>query len=161
MVEAIPHKFVECVRNRPNSIVEHCALVASDFKIPYVEICYSNLMSYAPALTNIDQRKQIDLGADFLFATERKLSHQVFLAPARTLKDTLLKYDIRHIDLMVLDLEGAELGALRGLDFDVCRVENILIEARDLQAVDSFLSDHGFRRHAEFSNCHDFFYRRV
>src|ERR1700720_2205343 len=24
LVEAIPHKFVECVRNRPNSIVEHC-----------------------------------------------------------------------------------------------------------------------------------------
>jgi hypothetical protein len=44
LVEAVPHKFVECVRNRPGSIVEHCALVAEDFSEPYVGIRYSNLI---------------------------------------------------------------------------------------------------------------------
>jgi Methyltransferase FkbM domain len=55
-----------------------------------------------------------------------------------------LKHDVRHIDLMVLDLEGAELEALKGLDFNACRVENVLIEVRELQAVDNFLRTVGF-----------------
>ena len=162
LVEAIPHKFVECVRNRPGSIVEHCALVGPDFRDAYVEIRYSNLMSYAPALTNIDHKEQCCVrGSDFLIATERKLSDQLFFAPARTLKYTFSKHQVRHIDLMVLDLEGAELEALKGLDFSACRVENVLIEVRELQVVDKFFADCGFYRHAQFSSCADFLYRHT
>jgi hypothetical protein len=61
---------------------------------------------------------------------------------------------------MVLDLEGAELEALRGLDFNMCHVDSILIEVRELQPVDEFLTAHGFRREAQFSY-HDYFYRRA
>src|SRR5207237_6724338 len=120
--------------NRPRSIVEHCALVAEDFGERYVEIRYSNLMSYAPVLTNIDQQEQLARGGDFLCAKERRISGQLFLAPARTLKDTLSMHNVRHIDFMALDLEGAELEALRGLDFNACRVDSILIEVRELQS---------------------------
>jgi FkbM family methyltransferase len=160
LVEAVPHKFVECVRNRPGSIVEHCALVAEDFGEPYVEMRYSNLMSYAPLLTNINQQEQIAQGSEFLLEKERRVSGQLFLAPARTLKNTLSMHNVRHIDFMVLDLEGAELEALRGLDFNICPVDSILIEVRELQAVDEFLTARGFRREAQFSD-RDYFYRRA
>jgi hypothetical protein len=67
----------------------------------------------------------------------------VFLAPAKTLAELLSKHNATHIDMMVLDLEGAELPALRGMDFDRCNVSAILIEARDVAAVDAFLSPRG------------------
>jgi FkbM family methyltransferase len=161
LVEAVPHKFVECVRNRPCSVVEHCALVSPDFGGECVEIRYSNLMSYAPALANIDERKQIMDGSEFLLGPEKKLSSQVFLAPARTMQDLISKHNIKKIDFMVLDLEGAEIEALRGMNFHRCRVENILIEARDfpdLRATDEFLSTFGFKRYAQLTH-RDYLYR--
>lgn len=158
LVEAVPHKFVECLYNRPKSIVEHCALVSLDYETPYVEILYSNLMSLAPSLTQIDHEKQIAMGSDFLLAKERALSGKLFLAPTRPIAAILSKHDVRHIDLMVLDLEGAELEALMGIDFNLCRVESIIIETRDLQAIDDFLLARRFRRHAQLDH-NDYLYR--
>ena len=66
LIEAVPHKFVECVRNRPRSIVEHCALVADGFGDHCVRICYSNLMSYAPSLSEINQQHQVAHGSHVL-----------------------------------------------------------------------------------------------
>jgi FkbM family methyltransferase len=161
LVEAAPHKFVECVRNRPRSIVEHCALVPPDFEGKCVEIRYSNLMSYAPALARIDGQKQIMDGSEYLSGPEKKLSSQAFLAPARTMQEVISKHNIQQIDFMVLDMEGAEIEALRGMNFHLCRVENILIEVRDvrdLRTTDEFLSTLGFKRYAQLTY-QDYLYR--
>jgi FkbM family methyltransferase len=144
LVEAIPHKFVECVRNRPGSIVEHCALVPPGFKADFVEMRYEDLMSFAPGLADIDAVEQVDRGKRFLLGSERRLSDCRFLAPAMTLAGILHKHGVEKIDFMVLDVEGAELEALRGLDFSSCRVDRILIEARDAPAVAEFLAAYGF-----------------
>ncbi|AMN40195.1 FkbM family methyltransferase [Rhodoplanes sp. Z2-YC6860] len=146
LVEALPHKFVECVGNRPRSIVEHYALVPPDFAGGHVEMCFSNLMSFAPALAEINHQRQIADGYPYLVGSEKKLSAQIFLAPAKTLSDLLAEHDVRHIDLMVLDLEGGELAALRGMDFTRCSVDAILIEVRDVKAADTVLAEHGFSR---------------
>jgi hypothetical protein len=61
---------------------------------------------------------------------------------------------------MVLDLEGAELEALKGLDFNACCIDSILIEAHQVETVDEFLVTRRFRRVAQFSH-HDYFYRRA
>jgi FkbM family methyltransferase len=142
LVEAIPHKFVECVRNRPGSIVEHGALVSSGFQADFVEMRYENLMSFAPGIADIDAIEQVHHGGKHLLGSERKLSDCRFLAPAVTLAGILHKHQVRSIDFMVLDLEGAELEALKGLDFSACRVDRILIEARNIQAVAEFLAAH-------------------
>jgi hypothetical protein len=144
LVEAIPHKFVECVRNRPDSIVELCALVPPGFQADFVEIRYENLMSFVPGLADIDAIEQVHHGSRYLLRSERKLSDCRFLAPATTLASILSKHRVQNIDFLVLDLEGAELEALRGLDFSACRVDRILIEARNVQAATEFLAKRGF-----------------
>jgi FkbM family methyltransferase len=160
LVEAVPHKFVECVRNRPRSIVEHCALVGPDFKQPCVEIRYSNLMSFAPALSRIDAEKQVEIGSEFFFGQEKGLDCCTFLAPPRTLTDILRKHQCARVDLMVLDLEGAELEALKGFDWRCCEIGTILVEVRhDLPAMDSFLGQRGYERFAQVDLC-DYLYRR-
>jgi hypothetical protein len=159
LVEAIPHKFVECVRNRPRSIVAHCALVAPDFAGDHVELRYCNLMSYASELAEIDQARQIADGTAYLLGSDQKLTAQVFLAPAKTLGNVLAEHDFQHIDLMVLDLEGAELAALRGMDFTRCTVDALLIEARDIEKTDRILHQNGFCKRVQLSDL-DYLYRR-
>lgn len=160
LVEPSPHKFVECVRNRPNSIVVHCALVPASFTDDHVELRYCNLMSYVPELAEIDQLQHIIDGTPYLLGFEKKLSGQVFLAPAKTLVDVLTERDFRHVDLMVLDLEGAELAALRGMDFGRCTVDAILIEARDIEKTDTILGHYGFCRRTQLTHI-DYLYRRT
>ena len=159
LVEAVPHKFVECVWNRPHSIVEHCALVPPDFPERAVEIFYSNLMSYTPSLTDVDGPAQIGAGRPFLLSAEKALSNQRFFAPAMTLSSVLTKHGVDRIDFMVLDLEGAELGALSGLDFQAVHIERVLIEVRDLPAADAFFRERGFARSAHFGDL-DYVYAR-
>jgi FkbM family methyltransferase len=158
LVEALPHKFVECVRNRRNAIVEHCALVAPDYDETAVELRYGNLMSFAPALSAIDESGQIETAKVFMSDQERVLANQTFIAPARTISYILGKYGIRHINLMILDLEGAELQALRGIDFDKVRIDNILIEVRALEEMDTFLILHGYHRSAQWADF-DYLYK--
>jgi FkbM family methyltransferase len=160
LVEAVPHKFVECIRNRPRSIVDHCALVGPSFKSDYVELLYANLMSISSTLSDIDPAQHIERGANFLPAVEQRLSGQSFLAPARTVNDVLSKYRVKHVDFMVLDLEGAELEALKGLDFSIRHVDRLLLEVRDLPSADAFLSSRGYERKAQLSGL-DYLYRRL
>ena len=82
----------------------------------------------------------------------------MFLAPAKTLTSVLAEHDFRHVDLMVLDLEGAELSALRGMDFTRCSVDAILIEVRDIDKTDTMLSQHGFCHRVQLTR-RDYLYR--
>ena len=154
LVEAVPHKFVECVRNRPHSIVSHCALVPPEYADAYVELHYSNVMSFAPTLAEINQPTHIASAqaSSYLWGWEQKLSMQIFFAPAKTLDDVLIEHDLKHIDLMVIDLEGAELPALRGMDFRRCRVDAIIVETRNVEEMDTLLTGQGFRRCAQLAH---------
>jgi FkbM family methyltransferase len=161
LVEAIPHKFVECVRNRPGSIVEHCALVPPGFRADFVEMRYENLMSFAPGIADINTIEQVHYGSRYLLGSERRLSDYRFLAPAMTLASILRKHRVQNVDFMVLDIEGAELDALRGLDFSACRVDRILIEARNVQAVVEFLAARGFEDCRRLTDLDYLFKRRL
>ncbi len=61
---------------------------------------------------------------------------------------------------MVLDLEGAELAALRGMDFARCSVESILIEVRDVEKTDTVLRPHGYGQRVQLTH-RDYLYRRA
>lgn len=161
LVEALPHKFVECVKNRPGNIVEHCALVPASFSRTYVEIRYTGLSSQCPQLSDLDPESHVANEARYLLGWEKRLFGQVFLAPARTLAEVLAKHGVRHVDFMSLDLEGAEVEALKGMDFEACVVDRLLIETLgESDTVDDLLVKRGFRRSAQFTH-RDYFYRRV
>ncbi len=54
--------------------------------------------------------------------------------PARTLTSILDEANIPKIDFFSLDVEGFELNALQGLDFDKYRPEFMLVECLDEQS---------------------------
>lgn len=155
LVEATPHKFVECVRNRRRADVIHAALTPKAFDAAFIEITYSNLMSIT-ALSEISIDTHVAAGAGFL-GTESRLSGTKFLAPARTVDAILAERGYPEIDFFSLDVEGAELQVLKGIDFSRSRPRHFLIEARDPAVIGAFMTQHGYRMAEQLSH-HDYLF---
>jgi hypothetical protein len=78
---------------------------------------------------------------------------------AATLTSVLDKYGFGAIDFLSLDVEGYELGVLKGLDFDRYRPSFMLVEARFRDEIDEFLRPI-YQPIAELSH-HDVLYKSV
>ena len=63
----------------------------------------------------------------------------VIEAPARTLSSILDDFRGREVDFMSLDLEGYEVNALQGIDFERHRPRYLLIEVRDRAEIDNVI----------------------
>lgn len=156
LVEAIPHKFVECVKNRPGNKVYHAALVPPSYDGHVVEMTYSNLMSVS-SVSNVDVDAHSQIGNQFL-RSETDLASQQFFAPAWTTQAVIDDSGLVAIDLFSLDVEGAELGVLAGIDFDRYRPRHFLIEAYDPDTMHETMLGYGYEMIEKLS-FHDFLYR--
>ena len=61
---------------------------------------------------------------------------------------------------MSLDVEGAELEVLKGINYDKYKFKYILIEVRDLNSVSEFLAKHGYVLEKQLSS-HDYLYKLI
>ena len=50
-----------------------------------------------------------------------------------------------QIDLLSLDVEGAELSVLRGSDHQKYRFRHIVVECRDIPPLQKYLEDQGYK----------------
>jgi len=66
--------------------------------------------------------------------------------PAITFEKCLDLAGVSRVDFLSINLEGFELEALSGWNFERHRPQYILIEVRDLKAVDVFLSIRAYSR---------------
>jgi FkbM family methyltransferase len=137
LVEPIPDLARKCRANRPKSMVENCALVAADYAGDTVQMSYCNLMSIVEgALESELQSKHLESGKRFLAQDDATYSIKV---PARTLSSLMDRHGIRRVDLLSLDVEGYETAVLRGIDFERHRIEWMLIEVHDREAVEDVI----------------------
>ena len=146
LVEPTPQNFLKCRQNRSASNSIYCAACVSfDYDQEFVRIAYSNLMSTPVSLESDiqDPRAHAELGGRFLGSGETVFE---FGAVARTLNSLLLDARApRLIDFLSLDVEGAELEVLKGLDHQAFRFKYILVECRDLPRLGAYLENHGYR----------------
>lgn len=156
LVEAVPHKFVECARNRPDARTYHAALVPRDFQQPYLEIAYADLMSVT-RLSDLNVAEHTARGAAYIRG-ESGIFQQVFLAPARTAQAVIDDAGNPKIDLFSLDVEGAEMSVLAGIDFSRTRPRYFLIELRDLEEAETLLNKRGYRLERQFGKL-DYLFR--
>ena len=149
LIEAIPHRFVECTRNRPKSKSVHCALVSPSYEKPSVELTYMDLMSMVNAGGAIDfsghmqQFQNTKRHRDVLTGTK-------FHAPARTLGSVLQDLGNPEVDFFSLDVEGLEHDVLLGLDFETCSPRRILVEDWDKSGIHSLLTSKGYEVELRF-----------
>ena len=135
LVEPVPELRAKCERRRTRSRVFGCALVGPDYADPDIAIHFGDLMSTVGA----------DSHAASGLAVVGRSAYSVSV-PARTLSSVLEEAGVGELDLMVLDLEGNELDALRGLDLERHAPRHLLVEtlerATQQPQLDALLASH-------------------
>ena len=145
LVEPVPQNFMNCRKNRSLRSRVYCAACVSfDYSQEFVRIAYSNLMSTPISLDSDipDPLAHACLGKQFLGIEETILE---FGAVAHPLNKLLLDAGSpKLIDFMSLDVEGAELEVLKGIDHQMFRFKYILVECRDFQRLNMYLMENGY-----------------
>lgn len=117
LVEPTPETYNECLKNRPNDIIENCALVDFDYSNDNI-----SLTKFKESAINSTVRECGDRGHP-----ESLLG--VFNVPVKTLTCLLDKHNFpKVIDFFSLDVEGYERHVLNGIDFNKYHLRFILIE---------------------------------
>lgn len=150
LIEAIPHRFVECRQARPKSTSVHCGLVSPAYEKDYVELVFMDRMTMVKSEngaldldTHMAKARATTKHQDGLIGTK-------FFAPARTLSSILAEHGNPVVDFFSLDVEGHELEVLKGLDFSQCSPRRILVEDWDKSGVSTYLEENGYRIEERF-----------
>lgn len=145
LVEAIPELFQRCVINRPDSQVYHYALV-DDVSRQNAEMHFADLMSTVDGALKEDQTSHIEKGLKVqnLTKTWKVVVPTITLTTLLEQHLVISKHKELKIDLFSLDVEGFELNVLKGLDLRRFRPRYILVECRNVEEIDTYLSNHGY-----------------
>jgi len=158
LVEPVLHNFMACRRNRSEKNSIYCAACVSfDYHEDFVRIAYSNLMTTPLSLVSdiANPREHAVLGRQFLRQEEEVVE---FGAIAKPLNSLLLEANAPAIiDFLSLDVEGAELEVLQGIDHQVFCFKYILVECRDLSRLRLYLEEKGYSLIDKFSE-HDYLF---
>ena len=137
LVEPVPELAATCRKNRRARVME-AALVAEAAPGATVELRTAGLMSTVTgALGDPDATdRHVALG----LTVQQLAGSRRLMVPARTLSSLLDQAGFAEpVDLLSLDVEGGEPGALRGLDFARHAPRFICVEARDPAAIAAVL----------------------
>ena len=140
LVEPIPAHFAQCLRNRPAALVEHAACVGADYNGDTITLADVGLMSLTGRAGSDQDAIKTHLAAGEKYAGRRR---QLLEVPARQLSQILDKHKVAAVDLLILDVEGAELDVLAGLDFARHAPRFLVVEERDATVAD-FLAARGY-----------------
>ncbi|HWH11942.1 MAG TPA: FkbM family methyltransferase [Solirubrobacteraceae bacterium] len=151
LIEPIPESCALCVRERPRSQVFNCALVGPDGPSS-LTLRYSGPLSAERG----KPRTAVEIGLATAFGWEEP--YEVTVA-ARSLTAVLEEAAVGEIGFLSIDVEGAELDVLRGLDFDRFSPGFLLVETNGAEVAIAELLEPRFVFVEHFSG-NDAFYRR-
>jgi len=145
LVEPNTHCFNTCKTFR-KCIIENCALVSCDFKDEYIEGDF-NQTSFEGSMTG---------GCSTIHSKNCK-------AKAEKLSNLLIKHNINKVDFLSIDVEGYEIEALMGLDFNMHSPSYILYEDHEHRNIkysekfEDFFANRNYSLEKKFSNNHFLF----
>ena len=152
LIEPIMHKYFDSrnFRDLKRNKFIYGACVDFDYKEANVKMYFSNLMTTSELGHSKDWA---EAGSNFLKADEEVLP---FWATAIVLADVLEREKVGRIDFLSIDVEGAELNVLKGIDFSKCEIDLILIETESHSESVSFLKKNGFEHIVDLGVNHFF-----
>jgi FkbM family methyltransferase len=127
LVEPMLPKYFKMLeyRNSSNTFV-NAACVSPEYQSESLRMIYCDLMSFAPEISSVDQDDWKNGSKQFMRSNEEQLS--VFV-PVTTVDSLLSKLTApSYIDFLSIDVEGAELSVLEGLDLSVSEFGLVCIE---------------------------------
>ena len=140
LIEPIMHKHFESHLYRDNyrNRFIYGACVDFDYPESNVKMYYSNLMTTSD---DGNMKEWANAGSIFLNSSERVLP---FWTPAVILADLLEEANVEFVDFLSIDVEGAELSVLKGIDFCKVRIDLILVETPKESAAIKFLKEKNY-----------------
>jgi FkbM family methyltransferase len=159
LVEPVGHKYLECVKNRSQKTKIFCnACVSFDYKEEFVELVYSNLMTIPTKLESdinnplehaaLGLKNQNDFKANFKFGSKSETLNNILIKANAPLK----------IDFLSLDVEGAEIEVLKGINHKQFRFKYLCIETRDHKKLSIYLLQNNYSLFKKLS-IHDYLFK--
>jgi len=157
LIEPIKHNFEKLRINRSSrNSFEESACVSFTHLDKDVNMIYSNLMSTVlnPKNEISDPNFHAKIGEKFL----NKESIYQLQVPATPLNNILKKHHTpKRIDFFSLDVEGFEYEVLNGIDHVEYRFNYILVESRNINKMQKFLSSNSYKMIDQLSH-HDYLF---
>lgn len=158
LIEPFPENFTKLQENRAkrNHFV-NSACVDFSYSKNHVDLIYSDLMTTSVGLESdlLDMNEHLKESEKYL---KRGKIHS-FTAEARTMNSILVESGMpKNIDFLSLDVEGAEISVLKGIDHEQYRFKYILVECRNLDSMCRYLEAHGYSLENQFSQ-HDYLFK--
>tara|TARA_B110000858_G_C17751595_1_gene449954 strand:- start:66 stop:788 length:723 start_codon:yes stop_codon:yes gene_type:complete len=140
LIEPAPNLYVTCKKKRGANNVVFCnACVPFDYKEEFVRMKYCDSMTISDNLDlDIgDHDKFVESGEQFLNEGE---SPFIFGAKSATLNSLLKEAKAPAlIDFLTLDVEGASLEVLKGVDFSKYNFRYMVIECKGIDKMNAYL----------------------
>lgn len=137
-VEANPENFAALARNRPESLNFHAALCSASESLHYVSDAVVRAAGVARTFApNAEGMTPVSGFWEFMSASLRErwwagLNDSTVATfpktPCRSLSHLLQLFGISHVDMWVLDVEGAEDSVLAGFNFSSVTVDVVCVE---------------------------------
>jgi FkbM family methyltransferase len=146
LIEPYLPNYLKCIKNRSKKNYIFCnACVSFNYKKTFVKLLYNNLITI-PVGVETDLKAQDYMG--------NKHDHPfVFGAQAITLNKILLKSNApKNIDLLSLDVEGAEMEVLKGINHNIFRFKFICVEARNIKKLKKYLNSFNYELKEKLSS---------
>ncbi|HLP36085.1 FkbM family methyltransferase [Lacibacter sp.] len=158
LIEPSPNKFLACKANRAKRNAFFCAACVSfGFQEEFVKIAYSDYMSAPLNLESdiADPLAHAKAGEKYLPEHEQVFEFGAKAVPLNSLLSQAAAP--KEIDFLSLDVEGAEIEVLKGVDHTNYRFKYLLIECRDFEKLNGYLSAAGYRFLEKLSH-HDYLF---
>jgi len=150
-------KFKYLKKNRSSkNFFYNYACVPFNFNKKKIILTYNNLMTVSDELVENDfKKKHLNRGLKYI----KKKNQIRFFAKCKTLNQILNESKSpKIIDFFSLDVEGAELSVLKGIDFKKYFFKYILIETNNFSIIDMFLSKKKYKFIKKISH-HDYLFK--
>ena len=135
---------------RPDAVLVNTAVSSEDFgEVIFEEFSGNGIEDMYSAVVNSSAKT---IGK----------AHTIRSLRTRTLSSLLTQWEISRVGILSLDIEGFELEALRGLDFDKASVAILIVENNNLgvvgdERIRSYLQQYGYVFYARFWGLDDIF----
>lgn len=157
LIEPALNRYFDLRRNRSHANDFACAAcVPFGYTDEFVAMTYANLRTVSRDLVpGLGDTNHPAAAQGSLKPNEERV---VFGAPARTLQSLLDEAGApATVDLLSLDVEGAELSVLRGVDHEITRFRLIVVESWDIVSTGDFLRSRDYSLVTRLSH-HDYLF---
>lgn len=147
-IEPLPETFLKLQQNRPNCINLNVAIDETEQTMDFLANTGYNEMLSGLYKHYYEQHKQRISKENNEFHSSSKM----IKVDTLRLESILDAIEINHVDLLKIDVEGAEMSVLKSINFDKVTIDVILVECNYHQQyidISKFLIPKGFVQHGQ------------